>query len=95
MLPESGNGRCRAGRGGQRKKKIYLTFPQELIKRPVLWELVKNHDIIPNIRSASVSHEIGLIALEIEGRLEDIDAAQIWLEEIGIIVEPLEKNVIE
>ncbi len=77
------------------KKKFYLTFPQALIKRPVMWELSRNFDVIPNIRSASVSHEIGLVALEMEGSEEQVEAARRWLEQIQVMVEPVEKNVIE
>lgn len=61
----------------------------------MLWEAVRNHDLIFNIRTASVSRELGLMALELEGPAERIEAARRFLEEIGVTVEPLEKNVIE
>lgn len=77
------------------KKKFYLTFPQSLIKRPVIWELMKNFDVIANIRQASISNDIGLVALEIEGPQNQVDASRDWLEGLGVIVEPVEKNVIE
>lgn len=77
------------------KKKFYLTFPQTLIKRPVIWELMKKFDVIANIRSASISNEIGLVALEIEGQMSQVDAARAWMEGLGVMVEPVEKNVIE
>ncbi|MBI1784641.1 MoaD/ThiS family protein [Candidatus Sumerlaeota bacterium] len=76
-------------------QKFYLTFPQTLIKRPVLWELVKKFDVIPNIRTASVSNEIGLVALELEGAADQIESARAWLEQMNVTVEPVEKNVIE
>jgi molybdopterin synthase sulfur carrier subunit len=77
------------------KKKFYLTFPQTLIKRPVIWELMKEFDVIANIRQASISNDIGLVALEIEGSQPQVDASRDWLEALGVIVEPVEKNVIE
>lgn len=77
------------------KKKFYLTFAQSLVKRPIMWELMKRHDVIANIRSASVSQDIGLIALELEGLQSEVDAARAWLESIEVMVEPVEKNVIE
>jgi len=76
-------------------KKFYLTFPQTLIKRPILWEMVKKFDVIPNIRTASVSNEIGLMALELEGSDADVIKAREWLTGLGVTVEPVEKNVIE
>ncbi len=83
------------GDEGNLKKKFYLTFPPEQIQRPIIWELIQKHDVIPNIRTASVSQEVGLIAVEIEGTADAIAGARCWLEESGITVEPVEKNVIE
>ena len=53
------------------------------------------YDVVTNIRSASVSQEAGLIALELEGARENIASASEWLEKAGLMVEPVEKNVIE
>lgn len=83
------------GDAANAKKKFYLTFPQELIKRPVMWELMQKFDVIANIRTASVNQEIGLIGLEIEGAEEEIKAACAWMEGLEVTVEPVEKNVIE
>lgn len=76
-------------------EKFYLTYPPALIKEPILYLLGKKFDVVTNIRSANVSHEMGLIALEVEGQLDVIDQAIAWLREQGITVEPIEKNVIE
>jgi hypothetical protein len=77
------------------KEKFYLTYPPALVKEPIIYLLVKKFDLIPNIRGANVSNDMGLIALELEGAQEAIDAAVIWLRQQGITVEPIEKNVIE
>ena len=39
--------------------------------------------------------EMGLIALEMEGQPSEINLAVSWLQEQGVKVEPIEKNVIE
>jgi L-aspartate semialdehyde sulfurtransferase ferredoxin len=77
------------------KEKFYLTYPPALIKQPLIYLLVKKFDIIPNIRGANVSDEMGLLAMEIEGAQSEIDNAIAWLREQGVTVEPIEKNVIE
>ena len=77
------------------KRKIYLTFPQKRIQEPIVWRLAKKFDLITNIRGASVSEEIGLMALELEGGTTDIDRAISYLKELGVKVEPIEKDVIE
>jgi len=70
-------------------------FPARLITRPVLWELAKKFQVVTNIRQASVTEEIGLVSLELEGGREEIKKAIAWLEEQGIKVEPVEINTIE
>ncbi len=77
------------------KEKFYLTYPPALIKEPLIYLLIKKFDIIPNIRGANVSDEMGLLAMEIEGAQDDIDRAIAWLREQGVTVEPIEKNIIE
>jgi len=70
-------------------------FPARLITRPVLWELGKNFQLVTNVRQASVTEEIGLVSLELEGERDEIKKAIAWLEEQGIKVEPVEINTIE
>ena len=45
-----------------------------------------------NVRQASVTPEVGIVSLEIEGEREEIKRAIAWLEELGIKVEPVEIN---
>ncbi len=37
------------------KIKIYCTFPQVIIREPLLYNLGRNFNVIPNIRGASVT----------------------------------------
>lgn len=77
------------------KIKVWLTFPQKLIKEPIIWMVGKNFDVITNIRQASVSDEVGIVALEIEGEREELEKAINFLREKEIKVEPVELNIIE
>ncbi len=77
------------------KKKLYLTFPQRLIKKPVIYLVGQRFRVITNIRGASVSEEIGLVALELEGEEREIEKAIRYLKKLSIKVEPIEKGVIE
>lgn len=72
------------------KQKIFCTFPQQLIKEPLLYNLGKHFQVIPNIRGASVTDEIALIALELEGEQKEIDRAVTFLKEKGVKVESIE-----
>lgn len=70
-------------------------YPPKLIKTPVIWELAKKFDVTTNVRQASVTDEIGVVCLELEGKRPEIKASIKWLERLGISVEPVEINVIE
>ncbi len=76
-------------------ERYYLTYPRNLIREPILYQLVKKFDLVFNIRGASVSEEMGLVAVEFEGGAEQIERAINWLRQTGVTVEPIEKNVIE
>jgi ABC-type methionine transport system ATPase subunit len=69
-------------------------FPARLITRPILWELAQKFPLVTNVRQASVTDEIGLVSLEIDGDREEIKKAIAWLEEMGIKVEPVEIGTI-
>ncbi len=76
-------------------ERYYLSYPRALIKEPILYQLVKKFDLIFSIRGASVSEEMGLVAIEFEGSSDQIESALTWLRNTGVTVEPIEKNVIE
>lgn len=69
--------------------------PSKLITRPILWELGKKFEVITNVRQASVTDEIGVVSLSLEGEREQIKSAITWLESLGVKVEPVEINTIE
>ena len=77
------------------RERYYLSYPRTLIKEPILYQLVKKFDLVFNNRGASVSEEMGLVALEFEGTRDQIERAIGWLRQTGVTVEPIEKNVIE
>ena len=70
-------------------------YPPRLIKTPLVWELGHKFNVVTNVRQASVTDEIGVVCLELEGQRDEIKTAIKWLEKMGISVEPVEINVIE
>lgn len=75
--------------------RLWLMYPPRLIKEPLLWKLGQKFKVVTNIRQASVTDEIGIVSLELDGKRADIKAAIKWLEKLGVSVEPVEINVIE
>ncbi len=81
--------------GAFERKKFYLNYPQEVIKEPIIYQVGKNFNVITNIRSASISNDIGIIALELEGEPAEIEKAVKFFESKGITVEPIVLDVVE
>jgi ABC-type methionine transport system ATPase subunit len=79
----------------QQITRLWLMYPPRFITRPVIYELSREFSVITNIRQASVTEEIGIVSLELEGSREEIKKAITWLEELGVKVEPVEINTIE
>ena len=79
----------------QQITRLWLMYPPRLITRPVIYELSHEFELVTNIRQASVTEEIGIVSLELEGDREVIKKAISWLEELGVKVEPVEINTIE
>jgi len=71
------------------KRKIFCTIPQDLIKDPILYALGTKFNVVPNIRGASVTDEIALLALELEGAEADVAAAIEYLKERQVKIEDL------
>lgn len=76
-------------------RRFWLMYPSKLIQRPVIWELGQRFKVSTNIRQVSVTEEIGIVCLEMDGERAEIRKCVKWLEKLGISVEPVEINVIE
>ena len=79
------------------KKRVWLTFGnRDMVETPALWRMTSRFpDVSFDIRQASVTAEIGILAVVCEGEIERVEAALQCLSEQGVTVEPIEKNVIE
>ncbi|MDA8183284.1 MAG: NIL domain-containing protein [Actinomycetota bacterium] len=69
--------------------RVKLTFPEDLVRTPVIARLVREHDVEPNIRRANVGEHEGWIVCEISGGPSEIDAALEWLRAEGVGVDLL------
>jgi ABC-type methionine transport system ATPase subunit len=77
------------------QQRLWLMYPPKFIKEPLVWQLGRKFKVVTNIRQASVTDEIGIVCLEVDGKREDVKAAIKWLEKLGVSVEPVEIGVIE
>ena len=74
--------------------RLWLMYPPKLIKKPLIWELGHKFKIVTNIRQCSVSDEIGIVCLELDGKRQEVKAAIKWLTKSGVSVEPVEISAI-
>ena len=77
------------------QQRLWLMYPPRLIKKPFIWEVGHKFKVVTNIRQASVTDEVGIVCLELDGKREEVKAAILWLEKQGVSVEPVEISVIE
>jgi L-aspartate semialdehyde sulfurtransferase ferredoxin len=77
------------------QRRLWLMYPPKLIQQPLIWQLGHRFKVVTNIRQVSVTDEIGIACLEVDGARSEVKAAIKWLEKIGVSVEPVEINVIE
>ena len=69
--------------------RVKLTFPEHLIKQPLLGRLVREFDVLPNIRRANVEEKMGWIICELAGDDVAVENAVDWLEDAGVQVDRL------
>ena len=74
--------------------RLFVSFPEALVGRPMIYELVKQYDVIPNIRRANVEAHSGWIILELEGPPAARDEAIAYLAELGCTVNRMEGDVV-
>ena len=77
------------------KRRVKLTYPQDMIKEPLLFKMAREYNVMPNIRRARVTESIGEIVLELEGAESDLDKGIEYLKDQGVIIELAEGDVIE
>jgi len=77
------------------QRRLWLMFPPRLIKEPLIWKLGQKFKVVTNIRQASITDEIGIVCLELNGKRDEVKAAINWMEKQGVNVEPVEISVIE
>jgi len=72
-----------------------FTFPQELIREPIIYNLGQQFKVVTNIRRADISEAKGWVVLELEGEEKDIEQAIAWLTSKGIRVDPVTGDIME
>jgi ABC-type methionine transport system ATPase subunit len=75
--------------------RVKFTYEQEMIKRPIIYDLGRRFEIVTNIRRADVREDMGWVVLELEGDEEEIRKGLVWVVESGVRVDPIAGDVVE
>lgn len=74
--------------------RLFVSFPEEAVSKPLVYEIVKRFDVVPNIRRANVEDRSGWIIFELGGEAEAREQAVAYLQEQGCTVNRMEGDVV-
>ncbi len=75
--------------------KVRITFPEDKIREPIIYNTGKNYKVVTNIRRADVTEKTGWVDLELVGDTDEIERAVEGMKAAGVKVDPIERNIIE
>lgn len=77
------------------RRQVMFTFPPDLIKEPIIFNLGRRFGIATNIRRADVAENRGWVVLELEGDDAEIERGIEWVTSKGVRVDPVIGDVVE
>ena len=77
------------------KRQVMFTFPQELIREPIIYILSHQFKLVTNIRRADISEDKGWVVLELEGEEKEIKEGIAWVTAKGVRVDPVIGDIVE
>ena len=76
-------------------RRVVFRYPRHLIDAPVVSQIVRTYNLQFNILRANITPQSeGLMVLGLEGGAEDLDKALAWVQEQGVEVQPLERDIV-
>ena len=70
-------------------KRVKFTFPDLLIKQPLLYEMSQVYDVSTNIEKANVTESEGWMIVAIKGTGDEMDKALQWIADEGVCVQTM------
>ena len=67
------------------KRRLTLHFPREAVHQPITYRLAVDFDVAAKILRAQVApNQVGTMVVELSGDIDELDAAEAWLEQQGL-----------
>ena len=74
-------------------KRVKLEYPLNHVKEPILYHLVSDYRLVPNIRRANVDvNKGGTLILQLQGATADLQAGMEFLRGVGIQVSEIKAD---
>ena len=77
------------------KRQVMFTFPDELVREPIIYNLGLQFKVVTNIRRADVSEDKGWVVLELEGEEKNLERGIAWVISKGVRVDPVIGDIVE
>ena len=77
------------------RRRVMFTFPPDLIKEPIIYNLGHKFRVVTNIRRADVSEDKGWVVLELDGEEQDIEKGIDWVVGKGVRVDLVVGDIME
>lgn len=76
------------------QQRLWLMYPPKFVTKPFIYEVGHKFKVVTNIRQATITDEIGIVCLELDGPHSEVQAAIKWFQKNGVNVEPVEIGVV-
>ncbi len=76
-------------------RRVRFTFPEDLIREPLIYNLGHEFRVITNVRMADVDAKTGWVLLELEGDHDEIERSLAWAQAKGVRIDPVAGDVVE
>ncbi|NLN07631.1 MAG: 4Fe-4S binding protein [Firmicutes bacterium] len=77
------------------KRKVVLRFPAAVVELPFIYTLAREFDVVANILKANINpRKEGSMVVELSAEDEKYEAAVNYLQSRGIVILPLEQQII-
>jgi ABC-type methionine transport system ATPase subunit len=77
------------------RRRYRMTFPEDRITDPVIFNMGKLADVVTNIRRANVEAKAGWVVLEIEGSDSEIRKAIDYASGLGVEIDAIGGDILE
>lgn len=74
-------------------RRVHLTFPENQVQEPVIYNMGREFNVVTNIRRANVEDSYGWVILELSGDEGALREALAYAEKLGVRVDPIEDVV--